>query len=94
MTVERMLGGSSDESEVVAVDGDWETRFKWWSGSHEGHEGHEFGLSAKSHAQLSWTVPATAQSGSYRMCYFGDHKKLLTGHVTPFQGCSGLFVVN
>lgn len=65
----------------VANDGDWSTRYRWV---------RTFG--AQSAADITWTIPASAAPGSYRIFHQGDAKTLLGG-VTPFSGVSGVFQV-
>merc|ERR1712032_155305 len=82
LSVERQDGDSWTR---VATDGDWETQFRWKKRVHR--------LSTHSTSTISWDIPAAAQTGNYRICHFGDHRKV-SGKVTPFAGCSSTFEVN
>jgi neutral ceramidase len=43
-------------------------------------------------AQITWTVPADAAPGTYRIVHRGDAKGL-TGRITAFTGTSRTFTV-
>eukprot|EP01092_Planopodium_desertum_P014681 TRINITY_DN7499_c0_g1_i1.p1 TRINITY_DN7499_c0_g1~~TRINITY_DN7499_c0_g1_i1.p1 ORF type:complete len:496 (+),score=51.86 TRINITY_DN7499_c0_g1_i1:78-1490(+) len=66
---------------VVAVDGDWETRFHWQS---------EFFL--ESIITIEWFIPTTVTSGTYRIRTFGYSRDIF-GTVTPYTGTSPSFTV-
>lgn len=78
--VERMDGQNWT---LVAVDGDWETKFHW-------KEAGEF----VSQITLEWDIPTSPapQAGTYRMRYTGDAKSL-SGTITPFEGITSTFTV-
>jgi neutral ceramidase len=80
LTVEMQHG---NDWKVVAVDGDWETRFKWYRHS---------SISAESFATIEWHIPAGTAAGTYRIRHFNAHKNLL-GTVTQFNGTSNTFTV-
>jgi neutral ceramidase len=72
---------------VVAVDGDWETRYQW--------ESHiSFPEIAESYATITWEIPPDAEPGTYRIVHFGDWKAFWTGTITPFTGHSSNFTVS
>lgn len=90
LTVERKLSSSKlPKYETVAVDGDWETKFEWEAGP---HDPLDLGLSAQSKVTISWTIPSSAQSGTYRICYFGNNKRP-DESIHEFSGCSSEFTV-
>jgi neutral ceramidase len=66
---------------TVATDSDWQTIYHWK---------REY-LSVST-AQITWTIPATAATGTYRIVHHGDAKNLL-GQITPFTGTSRTFTV-
>lgn len=66
---------------AVADDGDWSTKYRW---------DRVFG--AESRAEISWTIPADAPLGTYRIVHHGDAKSLL-GVIKPFTGTSRSFQV-
>lgn len=76
--------------EVVAVDGDWSTKFFWKAGP---DDPLDFGVSARSQATISWAIPSDAVAGTYRLCHFGDHKTAKNAKILPFTGCSSTFTV-
>ena len=45
-----------------------------------------------SEVTLEWEIEQSAETGTYRFRYFGDSKSL-TGHITAFEGTSGVFNV-
>jgi neutral ceramidase len=76
---------------TVAVDGDWETKFHWTSGK---EDVENIGLSGVSRAQITWAIPDTASTGTYRICHHGNRKMALNEHsIVPFSGCSSNFEV-
>ena len=66
---------------TVATDSEWSTIFRWK---------REY-LSVST-AQITWTVPADAEPGTYRIVHHGDAKGL-TGRITTFTGVSRPFTV-
>ncbi|KAI1303428.1 Neutral/alkaline nonlysosomal ceramidase [Xylaria venustula] len=68
--------------EIVRDDADWHLVFRWRRLSE---------LLATSDVTITWeTVDPWAEAGMYRMRYFGSAKGL-GGHVTEFEGLSGVF---
>ncbi|MBC6451446.1 neutral/alkaline ceramidase [Actinokineospora sp. HBU206404] len=67
----------------IADDGDWSTRYHW----------ARVGV-ANSEATITWTIPANAPPGRYRIVHHGDWKSGWTGEITPFTGASRAFTVN
>lgn len=108
MTVERIVEGQ-EQNTVVAWDGDWHTTFTWTKIRESESESHvEFvmardrssvGLkgtstSTESQATLAFTIPDEWPAGTYRMCYFGDHKlRGNKGKTVPFTGCTSNFQI-
>lgn len=74
---------------VVRTDGDWDTTFSWMAGPADPLDA---GISGLSKATVSWDIPAGSPSGTYRLCYFGNNKKI-TGKIGEFSGCSSNFEV-
>jgi neutral ceramidase len=66
---------------TVATDSDWQTIYHWK---------REY-LSVST-AQISWTIPAGAAPGTYRIVHHGDAKNLL-GQISAFTGVSRTFTV-
>jgi len=70
---------------MVFVDGHWETKYHWqriesiWLG--------------ESMVTISWDIPQWAQSGLYRITYYGD-KRDIFGTITPFNATTSSFSVN
>jgi hypothetical protein len=67
------------------------TKFRWHAGP---EDPLDFGVSAQSVTQVTWAIPSDASEGTYRLCYFGDHKIAKTSAVVPFTGCSSTFTVS
>ncbi len=67
--------------QTVATDSQWQTLFRW--------KREYLGVST---AEITWTVPADAASGTYRIVHHGDAKSL-TGAIQPFTGTSRTFTV-
>jgi neutral ceramidase len=65
---------------TVSTDSEWQTIYRWK---------REY-LSVST-AQITWTVPADAQPGTYRIVHHGDAKGLT--RTTPFTGTSRTFTV-
>ena len=66
---------------TVSTDSEWQTIYRWK---------REY-LSVST-AQITWTVPADAQPGTYRIVHHGDAKGL-TGRITGFTGTTRTFTV-
>ena len=66
---------------TVATDSEWSTIYRWK---------REY-LSVST-AQISWTVPAGAAAGTYRIVHHGD-AKVLGGRITSFTGATRGFTV-
>jgi len=76
---------------VWMTDGDWDTKFHWQAGI---DEKDAFGFSRLSKATLEWIIdPESTPVGTYRLCYSGDHKTMVTGEVKAFTGCSSEFKI-
>lgn len=75
--------------EVVAVDGDWETKFHWMAGK---DDPLDVGLSGLSEATIYWDIPENT-SGTFRLCHFGDRRLPHDHDPVPFTGCSSEFEV-
>jgi neutral ceramidase len=88
LTVERIMEHGANQ--VVAVDGDWSTKFHWQAGK---EDPLDMGFSRVSVATVSWEVPADAAGGKYQLCYSGDHQLVKKGDIIPFRGCSSVFNV-
>jgi len=103
LTVEKKDSSRTGWS-VVRTDGDWDTTFHWVGGI-DGPTKLDFDLSPLSRSYVTWNLNRAAQemaisgggslAGTYRMCYFGDHKELLgkKHRIVPFNGCSSEFTV-
>jgi len=79
LEVQRQEGGSWV---TVADDGDWSTIYRW----------ARSGI-ANSLAKITWTIPADAPAGSYRIVHYGDYKNGWTGKISPFTGSSRTFTI-
>ncbi len=66
---------------TVTTDSEWSTIYRWK---------REY-LSVST-AQISWTVPASAEPGTYRIVHHGDAKGI-TGRITSFTGATRPFTV-
>ncbi len=87
---------------VVRTDGDFDTAFHWIGGI---DDKYAFDLSALLRSVVIWNLNLAQQelvrlgggslAGTYRICYFGDHKELLGSQhrIVPFSGCSSEFEV-
>jgi neutral ceramidase len=78
LEVQRQVGSAW---QTVATDSQWQTIYRW--------KREYLGVST---AQITWTVPATAPVGTYRIVHHGDAKSL-TGAIRPFTGTSRSFTV-
>jgi neutral ceramidase len=78
LEVQRQSGGSWV---TVATDSQWQTIYRW--------KREYLGVST---AEITWTVPADATAGTYRIVHHGDAKGL-TGSIRPFTGTSRTFAV-
>ena len=67
----------------VANDWDPETIYHW----------KRSGI-ANSKVTISWTIPANAEPGQYRIRHFGNWKSGWTGAISPYEGVSSVFNVN
>jgi neutral ceramidase len=70
-----------DEWRTVADDGDWSTTFAWTRAEPD-----------QSMVTVTWTVPAAAPAGTYRIRYHGDAREP-DGTVRAFTGTSRQFLV-
>jgi len=86
LTVEKQSG---KRWQVVATDGDWETTFHWEAGPKDPLNA---GISGVSKATVLWDIPSSTAAGTYRLCYFGNNKKV-NGKIGEFSGCSSNFEV-
>ena len=66
---------------VVAVDGNYETRFRWVRVGTD-----------QSQCTVEWDITSLAQAGTYRIRHEGVSKSLL-GTLTPYTGISSTFTV-
>ncbi|WP_305784639.1 neutral/alkaline ceramidase [Symbioplanes lichenis] len=66
---------------TVATDSDWQTTYAW--------KREYLGVST---ATITWTVPADARGGTYRIMHRGDAKGV-TGAIKPFTGTSRPFTI-
>jgi neutral ceramidase len=78
LEVQRQAGSAW---QTVATDSQWQTTYRW--------KREYLGVST---AQITWTVPAGAAPGTYRIVHHGDAKSL-TGTIRPFTGTSRTFTV-
>jgi neutral ceramidase len=76
--IQRQVGTSWT---TVASDSDWQTIYRWK---------REY-LSVST-AQITWTIPAGATPGTYRIVHHGDAKNLF-GQISAFTGTSRSFTV-
>jgi len=67
----------------VAYDWDPETIYHW----------QRSGV-ANSKVTISWTIPANAEPGQYRIRHFGNWKSGWTVAISSYEGVSGVFSVN
>jgi neutral ceramidase len=74
---------SSGQWQTVAVDGDWETRFRWY---------RHHTISDRSYAEITWDIPSDATPGKYRIQHYGNHRNILQ-HISSFRGTSSTFTV-
>jgi neutral ceramidase len=78
LTVERNV---NSQWQVVAVDGDWETKFQWTRAQ-----------TAESIITITWNIPSTAVPGTYRIQTYGSSKNVFD-ELTPYVGTSATFSV-
>jgi len=78
LEVQQLIGG---EWEVIATDGDWETKFLW---------NRELG--ATSSSTIEWEIPNNADNGTYRIVHYGAYQNIL-GKVFEYTGKSSEFSV-
>lgn len=76
--VQRQDGGAWT---TVSTDSEWQTIYRW--------KREYLGVST---AQISWTVPAGAVPGTYRIVHHGDAKSI-TGTIKPFTGTTRTFSI-
>ncbi|AGL18127.1 neutral/alkaline ceramidase [Actinoplanes sp. N902-109] len=79
LEVQRQTGGTWT---TVTTDAGWQTTYRW--------KREYLGVST---AQITWTIPADAVPGTYRIVHHGD-AKALTGTITPFTGTTRSFAVS
>jgi len=79
LEVQKISGGAWVPS---AFDWDHETRFKWKKAC--------FG---KSVITIEWKIPQNTPRGEYRICHFGDRKRLRKKDPVPYSGTSSSFEV-
>eukprot|EP00128_Syssomonas_multiformis_P011758 Colp12_sorted_trinity150504_noHs@10555 len=82
LKVER-LDSSTNTWQLVAVDGHWETTYRF---------SRPVVLSPHSTVEITWAIPEDAEPGTYRIRHFGDSKNVL-GHISQFEGQSSSFSV-
>jgi neutral ceramidase len=76
--VQRQTG---DTWTTVSTDSDWQTIYRW-----------RRDYLAVSTALITWTIPANAAPGTYRIVHHGDAKNLF-GQISAFTGTSKTFTV-
>lgn len=81
LAVERKSGSSWSR---IKDDSDWELVYEWKRTEP---------LTGQSEVTASWTVGQDSGKGTYRIRYYGDAKRLLTGKVVAFEGVSPEFSV-
>ena len=92
LAVQRQHKSNKKEFTTVLTDGDWSTKFHWLAGL---DDKYAFGFSRLSKSTLEWNIDTqdpNTPPGTYRMCYYGDHKEH-EGTVKPFTSCSRTFEV-
>jgi neutral ceramidase len=67
----------------IAYDWDHETRFKW-----------KKGWIWKSKISIDWKIPQGTPPGIYRICHFGDRKRLFKKDLVSYTGTSSSFEVD
>ncbi|XP_040061701.1 neutral ceramidase [Ixodes scapularis] len=78
------LGKDGQSWDVVATDGNWETKFYWRRTAP---------IFGQSQVTVTWDIPDDAEPGTYRIRHFGHSRNLLQ-MVSPYEGTSGRFKVN
>ena len=68
---------------TIANDWDWDTIYKW---NRDGSD--------RSLIDITWNIPSTAQSGSYRIIHQGNWKNGWNGNISSYSGTSRTFTVN
>jgi len=76
------LQDAENSWKTVAVDGNWETRFRW----------ARVGLD-QSLCTVEWDITELAKPGTYRIVHQGVSKDV-SGTLTPYTGTSATFTVN
>jgi len=79
LTVEQYVSGTGWQ--VIAVDGDWETRMQWRRKD-----------LLESVITVQWFIPSGQAAGAYRIQHFGQSKSLF-GDLSPYSGTSNSFIV-
>ncbi|MFS1512749.1 neutral/alkaline ceramidase [Chengkuizengella sp. SCS-71B] len=80
LEVQQLING---EWEVIADDGDWETKFLW------NRESTLFGTSSST---IEWDIPTNADDGTYRIVHYGAYQTI-TGKVYEYTGISSEFTI-
>ena len=78
--VDRNVGGTW---QTVAYDWDMDTRYQW---ARDGI--------ANSKVTITWTIPSSASTGTYRIRHAGHWKSGWTGSISSYTGTSRSFTVN
>jgi len=68
---------------TVAYDWDWDTLYEW---RRDGSD--------RSLIDITWNIPSTADTGTYRIVHQGDWKNGWTGSINAYSGTSREFSVN
>ncbi|KAG0641458.1 Neutral/alkaline nonlysosomal ceramidase [Tuber brumale] len=66
----------------IRDDTDWGLIYQWKRTE---------GLSGQSEVTISWAIEQGTPAGQYRIKYYGDSKRPITGKITAFEGTSGTF---
>lgn len=68
----------------VRSDADWSLVYTWT---------RDDGLLGTSHVTIDWETETSADPGTYRIHYYGDHKNPIGGSISPFEGVSQSFML-
>jgi len=68
---------------TIANDWSWDTLYEW---NRDGGD--------RSLIDITWNIPTTADSGTYRIKHYGDWKNGWTGRIKSYSGTSRTFSVN
>ena len=79
--VEKLNGATWTQ---VRSDADWSLVYTWT---------RDDGLLGTSHVTIDWETEASADPGTYRIHYYGDHKNPIGGSISPFEGVSQSFML-